>query len=142
MGTGGDVVVLDVGEPVKIVDLAKRMIHLSGVKGKDEKNPIGDIAIEYTDLRSGETLCEELLIGEQDAGTRQPGIMRSEEHSLSWEETKVLLDELDIACHNYKCELVQELLIKAPTDYHSNGQIEDLVWGQKRKDATKLRVIN
>jgi FlaA1/EpsC-like NDP-sugar epimerase len=141
MGTGGDVFVLDMGEPVKIVDLAKRMIHLSGLKVRDEKNPNGDISIDYTGLRPGEKLFEELLVGDAVTGTQHPRIMRAEEHSLNWEETKALLDELDIACHNYKCDLVQELLTKAPTGYH-RGQIEDLVWSQKRRDSAKLRVIS
>ncbi|MDQ2078350.1 nucleoside-diphosphate sugar epimerase/dehydratase [Marinimicrobium sp. ABcell2] len=141
MGTGGDVFVLDMGEPVKIVDLAKRMIHLSGLKVRSEKNPNGDISIDYTGLRPGEKLFEELLIGDTVAGTQHPRIMRAEEHSLTWEETKLMLDEMDVACHNYKCDLVQELLTKAPTGYHK-GQIEDLVWSQKRRDSAKLRVIN
>lgn len=142
MGTGGDVFVLDMGEPVKIVDLAKRMIHLSGLKVKDEKHPNGDISIEYTGLRPGEKLYEELLIGENVTGTSHPRIMRAEEHFLRWEETKELLDELDLACHNYKVKLVQDLLIKAPTDYNCSGQIDDLVWKQKRSESTKLRVIS
>lgn len=142
MGTGGDVFVLDMGEPVKIVDLAKRMIHLSGLKVKDDKHPNGDISIEYTGLRPGEKLYEELLIGENVTGTTHPRIMRAEEHYLSWEETKDLLDELDLACHNYQCNLVQELLIRAPTDYNSSGHIDDLVWKQKRSESTKLRVIS
>ena len=141
MGTGGDVFVLDMGEPVKIVDLAKRMIHLSGLKTRDEKNPNGDISIEYTGLRPGEKLFEELLVGDTVSGTQHPRIMRAEEHSLSWDETKIILDELDIACHNYRCDLVQELLTKAPTGYTCK-KIEDLVWGQKRRDSAKLRVIS
>ena len=79
MGTGGDVFVLDMGEPVKIIDLAARMIHLSGLEVKDDKHPNGDIEILYTGLRPGEKLYEELLIGDNVSGTGHPRIMRAEE---------------------------------------------------------------
>src|SRR5690606_31966781 len=117
MGTGGDVFVLDMGEPVKIIDLATRMIHLSGLEVKDEKHPNGDIEILYTGLRPGEKLYEELLIGDNVSGTDHPRIMRAEEQCLNWEQTRQLLDELDNACHTYKCDVVKELLINAPTGY-------------------------
>src|SRR5690625_4242349 len=115
------------------------MIHLSGLKTRDEKHPNGDISIEYTGLRPGEKLFEELLVGDTVSGTQHPRIMRAEEHSLSWDETKIILDELDIACHNYRCDLVQELLTKAPTGYTCK-KIEDLVWGHTRRDTAPLGV--
>lgn len=141
MGTGGDVFVLDMGDPVKIVDLASRMIHLSGLEVKDDKNPGGDIEIRYTGLRPGEKLYEELLIGDNVSGTEHPRIMRAEEQCLSWEETKLLLDDLDKACHTYKCDEVKELLIIAPTGYHSVEKLGDSVWLQKQETG-KLRLIN
>lgn len=141
MGTGGDVFVLDMGEPVKIIDLATRMIHLSGLEVKDEKHPNGDIEILYTGLRPGEKLYEELLIGDNVSGTDHPRIMRAEEQCLNWEQTRQLLDELDNACHTYKCDVVKELLINAPTGYHSTERLGDAVWLQKQESA-KLRLVN
>lgn len=138
MGTGGDVFVLDMGEPVKIIDLAKRMIHLSGLGVKDEYNPAGDIALEYTGLRPGEKLYEELLSGDDVTGTEHIRIMRAEEKSLSWSSIKALLDELDIACHNWRCDDVKDLLIKAPTDFQSNGNLSDSVWLRKQYNSKKV----
>jgi FlaA1/EpsC-like NDP-sugar epimerase len=140
MGLGGDVFVLDMGEPVKIVDLARRMIHLSGLEIKDEDCPNGDIEIQYTGLRPGEKLYEELLIGDNVSGTEHKRIMRAEEQCLSWEQTKLLLDELDKTCHSYKCDLVKELLINAPTGYRSTEKLGDAVWLQKQ-EFNKLRLI-
>ncbi len=85
MGTGGDVFVLDMGEPVRIVDLARKMIHLMGYEAREESNPNGDIAIEYSGLRPGEKLFEELLIGDNVSGTQHPRIMRAEEVTIAWE---------------------------------------------------------
>ncbi len=141
IGTGGDVFVLDMGEPVKIVDLATRMIHLSGLEIKDEDRPNGDIEVEFSGLRPGEKLYEELLIGSNVSGTQHPGILRAEEHHLNWEETKNLLDELDIACHAYQCDRVKQLLVEAPTDYKASMLISDSVWRQKQNTG-KLRVVN
>jgi FlaA1/EpsC-like NDP-sugar epimerase len=141
IGTGGDVFVLDMGEPVKIVDLATRMIHLSGLEIKDEDRPNGDIEVEFTGLRPGEKLYEELLIGSNVSGTQHPGILRAEEHHLSWEETKNLLDDLDVACHAYQCDRVKQLLVEAPTDYKASMLISDSVWRQKQNTG-KLRVVN
>ncbi|HEY7883537.1 MAG TPA: nucleoside-diphosphate sugar epimerase/dehydratase [Cellvibrionaceae bacterium] len=140
MGTGGDVLVLDMGEPVKILDLAKRMINLSGLSVKDEEHPEGDIAIAYTGLRPGEKLYEELLIGNNVSATAHERIMRAEEYCLSWPETRHLLDELDRACHDYSCDRVRELLMQAPTGYSSEEELGDAVWLHKNSTA-KLRVI-
>jgi len=136
MGTGGDVFVLDMGDPVKIVDLAKRMIHLSGFEVKDDKNLNGDIEIEYTGLRPGEKLYEELLIGDNVSGTEHSRIMRAEEQHLNWPETALLLAKLDDSCHSYKCDLVKELLINAPTGYTSTENLGDAVW-LKKQNANK-----
>ena len=140
MGTGGDVFVLDMGDPVKIVDLARRMIHLSGFEVKDEKTPNGDIEIQYTGLRPGEKLYEELLIGDNVSGTEHSRIMRAEEQHLSWPETALLLAKIDDSCHNYKCDLVKELLIKAPTGYTSTESLSDAVW-LKKQEPGKLRLV-
>ena len=138
MGEGGDVFVLDMGEPVKIIDLATRMIHLSGLEIKDEKHPNGDVEIQFTGLRPGEKLFEELLIGNNVSGTDHSRIMRAEETSLSWQETQILLNELYNACDEFKCDSVQNLLLRAPTDYTpSIKELHDRVWLSKPKQPTK-----
>lgn len=128
MGRGGDVFVLDMGNPVKIADLARRMIHLSGLEVRDEAHPEGDIAIEFTGLRPGEKLYEELLIGENVSGTEHPLIMRAEENDLPWEVLQVLLERLDEACHQFAYQEVRELLMKAVDGYQPQCEISDHVW--------------
>jgi len=102
MGQGGDVFVLDMGEPIRIADLAKKMIHLSGLQVKDSTNPDGDIEIEYIGLRSGEKLYEELLIGDNVLETNNPMIMRAQEDTLAWNDLKLLLDKLEKAINSAK----------------------------------------
>ena len=97
MGTGGDVFVLDMGQPVEIDELARRMIRLSGLTVRNGSNPDGDIEIEYSGLRPGEKLFEELLIGSNVTGTEHPMIMRAIEPSPTWEEVRELIAELSIA---------------------------------------------
>ncbi len=139
MGTGGDVFVLDMGEPVKISDLARRMVHLSGLEVRDEERPDGDIEILYTGLRPGEKLYEELLIGDNVSGTDHSRIMRAEEERLNWPEMEILLQQLDDACHHYRCDRIIELLGQAPTEYLSNGEKLDAVWSQQ--PGAKLRLV-
>lgn len=128
MGKGGDVFLLDMGEPVKIIDLAKQMIHLSGLEVKDESNPSGDIEIKVTGLRPGEKLYEELLIGGDNAeGTTHPRIMTSKEKMLSWEELQQLLDKLETACKAFEPKTVRELLLSAPTDFHPSDEVCDIL---------------
>lgn len=114
MAQGGDVYVLDMGESVKIVDLAKRMIELSGLTVKDSNNSNGDIEIEITGLRPGEKLYEELLIGENPEPTSHPRIMRASEEFLSWPilETKLqlLTEHLKDNDHETIRALLQELV--------------------------------
>ena len=94
MATGGDVFVLDMGEPVKIIDLARRMVELSGLKVRDEANPEGDVEIAITGLRPGEKLYEELLIGDNPAPTAHPRIMKAHEVCLNWPELELHLQTL------------------------------------------------
>lgn len=140
MGQGGDVFVLDMGDPVNITDLATRMIHLSGLEVKSENHPNGDIEIQYSGLRPGEKLYEELLIGNTVSGTEHQRIMRAEEKSLSWAETQELLHKLDDCCHKFQCDQVKRLLIEAPTDYNANGDIEDWVWSHSKNESS-LRLV-
>ena len=132
MGHGGDVFVLDMGDPVKIYDLAKRMIRLSGLTVRDDKNPDGDIAIEVTGLRPGEKLYEELLIGDSVQGTSHPRIMTANEVMLPWQELSLLLKELDQACHDFDHERIRRLLLQAPAAFNPTDDICDLVWQQKK----------
>ncbi len=135
MGKGGDVFVLDMGEPVKIAELAQNLIRLSGLEVKSETNPEGDIEIQYTGLRPGEKLFEELLIGDNVAGTAHARIMTANECCLPIGEYQQLLSELDAACHNFEHERIRELLLRAPTDFSPTDGIGDLVWRQIKRSA-------
>ena len=95
MAEGGEVYVLDMGEPVRIFDMARTMVHLSGLTVRDETNPTGDIEISEVGLRKGEKLYEELLIGDSPEETNHPRIMRATEDKLTWEELSAKLDQLD-----------------------------------------------
>lgn len=121
MGNNGQVFVLDMGEPVKIVDLAKRMIQLMGVTEKNGESTEGDIEITFSGLRPGEKLYEELLIGENVEGTSHPKIMTAQEEKLSWEEMEIILSELNVCCHEYDFECIKRILLEAPTGYKTNG---------------------
>ena len=133
MGKGGDVFVLDMGKSVKIVDLARKMIRLSGFEVKDEHNPGGDIEILFSGLRPGEKLYEELLIGDNVEGTGHERIMTANEVFLTWDELKQILDRLDKACHDFNHEAIRDLLLKAPTGFNPTDGICDLVWLSKHK---------
>jgi FlaA1/EpsC-like NDP-sugar epimerase len=128
MGSGGDVFVLDMGSPVKIVDLARRMIHLSGLEVRDDGHPDGDIDIVYSGLRPGEKLYEELLIGENVSGTEHPLIMRAEEHELSWSTLKTALERIDTAVHQFEFEAVRNILKEVVDGYQPQGEICDHLW--------------
>ncbi|TNF81272.1 polysaccharide biosynthesis protein [Pseudomonas sp. ICMP22404] len=132
MGQGGDVFVLDMGEPVKIVELAEKMIHLSGLSVRSEKNPHGDIAIQFTGLRPGEKLYEELLIGDNVEATQHPMIMRATENYLSWDVLKVKLEELLTAIDQYDYARVRQLLRDTVSGYAPEGEIVDWIYQQRR----------
>ncbi|WP_429146715.1 polysaccharide biosynthesis protein [Aeromonas rivipollensis] len=133
MGNGGDVFVLDMGQPVKILDLAHRMIRLSGLTLKNEKNPNGDIAVKITGLRPGEKLFEELLIGDDVQGTDHPRIMTAHEGMLPWEELREILLELDKACHSFEHDEIRRILLTAPTGFSPTDGICDLVWHARQE---------
>ena len=136
MGTGGDVFVLDMGEPVKIMDLAERMIHLSGLEVRSKSAPDG-IEIQHVGLRPGEKLYEELLIGGNVEGTEHPLIMRAEESEVPWQDLKKILEEMDLACINFNFEALRNLLLLAVHEYVPQCGIEDLIWTkQQRQQAT------
>ncbi|AOW76471.1 nucleoside-diphosphate sugar epimerase [Colwellia sp. PAMC 20917] len=141
MGTGGDVFVLDMGEPVKIYDLACKIIHLSGFSVKSDNKPNGDIVIKCTGLRPGEKLYEELLIGDNVSGTNHERIMSAQEAMLDWHELEPLLNKLDKACHAFDHELIREILLQGPTGFNPTDGICDLVWLQKEKGPLKTAEI-
>ncbi|QEY15076.1 polysaccharide biosynthesis protein [Cellvibrio sp. KY-GH-1] len=118
MGKGGDVFVLDMGEPVKIVDLALRMIHLSGLSVRDAANPEGDIEIRYSGLRPGEKLYEELLIGDNVFATDHPRIFKALERSVSWGEMEIFLNKLNIACEMDEPNKIKHMLREMPLEYN------------------------
>ncbi|TAN51915.1 MAG: polysaccharide biosynthesis protein [Methylococcaceae bacterium] len=128
MGQGGDVFVLDMGKPVKIADLARRMIHLSGFQVRDDAHPDGDIEIVYTGLRPGEKLYEELLIGDNVSATEHPLIMRAQESELAWPELQDILDKLAAACDRFACPEVRRILLEAVDGYAPQCGICDHVW--------------
>ncbi|MEZ7693463.1 polysaccharide biosynthesis protein [Neisseria sp. 27098_8_139] len=133
MGKGGDVFVLDMGESVKIIDLARQMIVLSGLKVKDEQHPHGDIEIKITGLRPGEKLYEELLIGNEVQKTTHPRIMTASEVMLPWTQLSDILSELHTACLQSDQNSLRQLLLRAPTGFVSKDGICDLVWQQNNK---------
>ncbi|HDS1734779.1 nucleoside-diphosphate sugar epimerase/dehydratase [Pseudomonas sp. BP8] len=132
MGKGGDVFVLDMGEPVKIVELAEKMIHLSGFSIRSERNPQGEIAVEFTGLRPGEKLYEELLIGENVLATRHPMIMSANEDYLSWDVLKQRLEHLQSAVASDEFLLVRQLLRELVIGYSPEGEIVDWLYQQRR----------
>jgi FlaA1/EpsC-like NDP-sugar epimerase len=127
MAHGGEVFVLDMGEPVKIRDLAKRMIHLMGLTVRDDDNPHGDIEISYTGLRPAEKLYEELLIGENASGTEHPRIMQAREDYLPSIELNPLLEELQRAAAELDCCGVRDILIRAVKEYRPTNGVDDLL---------------
>lgn len=133
MGKGGDVFVLDMGESVRIIDLAKQMIRLSGLEVKDEDHPEGDIEIQVTGLRPGEKLYEELLIGEEVQQTGHPRIMTANEVMLPWEALSDILNRMDTACREMNQTALRQLLLEAPTGFAPKDDICDLVWLQNRQ---------
>ncbi len=139
MAKGGDVFVLDMHEPIRIVDLAKKMVHLMGYDVKDENSYRGDIAIEYTGLRPGEKLFEELLIGESVTGTDHPKIMRAEEETLSWSQLQPLLSRLATACDNADRNEVKAVLSEAVVGFEpEEGSAAEEADGSKSLDIESV----
>lgn len=128
MATGGDVFVLDMGKPVRIDDLARRMVNLMGLTVRDASNPDGDIEIQYTGLRPAEKLFEELLIGNNVSGTDHPMILRALEHSLPWAQLETLLGLLIVALRSFDCPTVLDLLKSLVVEYRPAEGVHDLVW--------------
>ncbi|MGY5745977.1 polysaccharide biosynthesis protein [Vibrio antiquarius] len=138
MGKGGDVFVLDMGESVKITDLACNLIQLSGLEVKSEANPHGDIEIQFSGLRPGEKLYEELLIGDNVKQTAHERIMTAHEVHLPLKEYELLLNDLDFACHSMDHENIRSLLLNAPTGFNPTDGIGDLVWSHNQLELNLI----
>jgi FlaA1/EpsC-like NDP-sugar epimerase len=134
MGQGGDVFVLDMGEPVRIIELAEKMVHLSGLSVRTDKNPQGDISIEFTGLRPGEKLYEELLIGDNVAVTSHPMIMSAQEDFLSWDVFKQSLSNLLKALDEDDYNRVRQILGDTVSGYAPEGDIVDWIHQQRRHE--------
>jgi FlaA1/EpsC-like NDP-sugar epimerase len=135
MAKGGDVFVLDMGQPVKIRDLARRMINLMGLTVRDENNPDGDISITYTGLRPTEKLYEELLVGTDVSGTNHPRIMRASEHYMPFDDLVPLLEELRMASAHLDRARARDVLMRAVAGYSPDNGIEDLVWAKQHHEV-------
>ena len=141
MGLGGEVYVLDMGLPVKINDLANKMVHLSGLTIKNEIQPDGDIEICYSGLRPGEKLYEELLIGDNVEGTEHKRIMKAIETSISWKDLNALLSLLDYALKNRDIARAREILIEAPLGFKPSSEIVDFMLDTSNNKAGLSSVV-
>ena len=137
MGEGGEVFVLDMGEPVKIVDLAKNMIRLAGYREKSEAHPDGDIEILTTGLRPGEKLYEELLIGDNCAATEHPAIMQARERFIPWAELEPSLARLEAALDQHDVPEVRSILEGLVSGYRESlGSAQPLGGTSHRTEGT------
>lgn len=135
MAKGGDVFVLDMGQSVKILDLARRMVELSGLKVRDDNHPDGDIEIEITGLRPGEKLYEELLIGDNPKPTNHSRIMKAHEEFLPWAELEAKLQALDMALNVNDIGVIRQMLQQLVAGYVPNGEIVDWVYLEQEAEA-------
>ena len=135
MGQGGDVFVLDMGQPVKIIDLARRMVELSGMTVRDELHPDGDIELTVTGLRPGEKLYEELLIGDNPKPTQHPRIMKAHEQFLSWPDLEQKLNALSIAMSVNDVPVIRGMLQELVSGYQPSGEVVDWVHMALEREA-------
>ena len=135
MGKGGDVFVLDMGQPVKIIDLARRMVELSGMTVRDELHPDGDIELTVTGLRPGEKLYEELLIGDNPKPTQHPRIMKAHEQFLSWTDLEQKLNALSIAMSVNDVPVIRGMLQELVSGYQPSGEVVDWVYMALEREA-------
>ena len=138
MARGGDVFVLDMGDPVKIIDLARRMVALSGLKVKDKDNPDGDIDFKLTGLRPGEKLFEELLIGQNPESTTHKRIMKAREEFMPWRELEQRLKFIEAATISNDLYSIRKEIEHLVSGYEPNQDIVDWVYlerklGQRKK---------
>lgn len=132
-----EVYVLDMGEPVKILDLAKRMIELSGHQVKDEENINGDIDIDVVGLRPGEKLYEELLIGNDPQTTQHPRIMKAREHYINWRQLQPILNALKVATDNGDVLQTRSILKQLVPEYQPDDKVVDCVYVEQTAQEEK-----
>jgi FlaA1/EpsC-like NDP-sugar epimerase len=135
MATGGDVFVLDMGQPVRIIDLARRMVELSGLTVRDEANPNGDIEIKITGLRPGEKLYEELLIGDNPLPTKHARIMKAHEEFLPLAELTPRLHELSKALHCNDVPVIRAMIKELVPGYQPAKEVVDWVFMERSAAA-------
>jgi FlaA1/EpsC-like NDP-sugar epimerase len=135
MAKGGDVFVLDMGQPVKIMDLARRMVELSGLTVKDDQNPEGDIEIAVTGLRPGEKLYEELLIGDNPRPTVHPRIMKAHEEFIPWAEFEAKLSALEMALNANDVGVIRLMMQQLVAGYTPRDDIVDWVYLEQEAEA-------
>ncbi len=142
MAKGGDVFVLDMGQPVKIMDLARRMVELSGLTVKDGQHPEGDIEIAVTGLRPGEKLYEELLIGDNPKPTVHPRIMKAHEEFLPWAEFEAKLTALEMALNVNDVGVIRLMMQQLVAGYIPGDDIVDWVYLEQEAEAQALGVAS
>lgn len=138
MAKGGDVFVLDMGQSVKIIDLARRMIELSGLTVRDEENPDGDIEIETTGLRPGEKLYEELLIGDNPKPTSHSRIKKAHEEFIPWSDLETKLNALEMALNVNDVGAIRLMMERLVTGYTPSDEIVDWVYLEQEAEAQAL----
>jgi FlaA1/EpsC-like NDP-sugar epimerase len=138
MAKGGDVFVLDMGQPVKIMDLACRIIELSGLQVKNSDNPDGDIDIEITGLRPGEKLYEELLIGDNPRSTSHPRIMKAHEVHMGWSVLEDKLRALEMALNINDVAVIRLMMQQLVPGYVPSDDIVDWVYMEQEAEAQAL----
>ncbi|HQC80771.1 MAG TPA: nucleoside-diphosphate sugar epimerase/dehydratase [Accumulibacter sp.] len=138
MAKGGDVFLLDMGQPVKIIDLARRMVELSGLTVKDDNDPDGDIEIQVTGLRPGEKLYEELLIGDNPQPTLHPRIMKAREDFMPWTDFEDRLHALEIALNVNDVGVIRLMMQQLVAGYIPSDEIVDWVYLEHASEAPAL----
>jgi FlaA1/EpsC-like NDP-sugar epimerase len=133
MGGAGEVFLLDMGKPVKIVDLARKMIRLSGLEVRDPDNPEGDIEIAFTGLRPAEKLYEELLISGNAVGTEHPRIWKASEDSAGWDEVCAAIDRISKAVIDNDCDAMRRILLEVVQEYTPPATLADQVYRASRQ---------
>ena len=139
MGSGGDVFVLDMGEPVRIFDLASRIVELSGLTLRNEKNPQGDIEIKVIGLRPGEKLFEELLIGDNPKPTQHSRIWKAHENFVPWEQLQGQLHSLNLAVSVNDVPLIRSFLKQIVKGYQPSDEVVDWVHLEQERQALDNR---
>lgn len=142
MAKGGDVFVLDMGQPVKIMDLARRMVELSGLTVKDEQHPEGDIEIAVTGLRPGEKLYEELLIGDNPKPTVHPRIMKAHEEFIPWAEFEAKLTVLEMALNVNDVGVIRLMMQQLVAGYIPSDDIVDWAYLEQEAESMAMAATN